>query len=535
MDHNNNNGAERDGILTSGSNHSFWIDSVNPLKFDQLKFDMTAHTIVIGGGIAGLSIAYCLAKAGTSVIVLEDGFLGSGETGRTTAHLVNALDDRYSVIENRLGREHSILAAESHTEAIRFIEEVVQTENINCDFQRVPGYLFLHSSDNVLTLEDELLATHRAGLKTEMLSNVPGIDSESGPCLKFPYQAQFHPMKYLRGLAEAITRLGGKIFTETRVTDFKKDWVTANGFIVKGEHIVVATNSPINDLVTMHTKQHPYRTYVIGGLVPHNAISQALWWDTGNTNSNWASEPYHYVRLQRYDDKFDLLIAGGEDHKTGQAEKENIPEERRFNSLIRWTRQRFPQIQDIIYQWSGQVLEPVDCMAFIGRNPGDRNIYIATGDSGNGMTHGSIAGMLISDLILGRTNRWEKLYDPARITLKATGDFLQEVGNMAAQYLDLLSPGDIKSIENLHPGEGAIMNVGLKKTAVYRDQTNGLHAFSAICPHLGCVVRWNGSEKSFDCPCHGSRFTCEGKVVNGPAQSDLKRVMPAPNKITLND
>jgi Rieske Fe-S protein len=331
-------------------------------------------------------------------------------------------------------------------------------------------------------------------------------------------------MKYLKGLTDAIIKYGGKIFTETSAQKFSKEKLEANGFTVHANHFVIATNSPVNDRVTMHTKQHPYRTYVIGGLVPKSLISPALWWDTGNMNSKWVTDPYHYVRLQPYNDAFDLLISGGEDHKTGQAEKENIPEESRYANLINWTKEHFPMMQEIVYRWSGQVLEPVDCMAFIGRNPGDKNIYIATGDSGNGMTHGTIAGMLISDLIMGKNNPWKDLYDPARITLKATGDFLQEAGNMAAQYLDYLSPGDVKSLRELKPMNGAILNVGAKKAAVYRDEKNMLHAYSAICPHLGCVVRWNGSEQSFDCPCHGSRFTCEGKVVNGPSQGDLKKI-----------
>jgi Rieske Fe-S protein len=178
-----------------------------------------------------------------------------------------------------------------------------------------------------------------------------------------------------------------------------------------------------------------------------------------------------------------------------------------------------------VYRWSGQVLEPVDSLAFIGRNPGNKNIYIATGDSGNGMTHGTIAGMLIGDLILGVTNPWEEVYDPARITLKASGDFLKEVSNMTVQYLDYLAPGDIKTINELPTNEGAVMTLGGRKAAVFRDDKNVVHAYSAICPHLGCVLQWNSTEKSFDCPCHGSRFTCEGKVVNGPANTDLKRII----------
>lgn len=220
----------------------------------------------------------------------------------------------------------------------------------------------------------------------------------------------------------------------------------------------------------------------------------------------------------------DLLIAGGEDHKTGQADKENIEEAHRYDKLEQWTRKHFPAMKEIIYHWSGQVMEPVDMMAFIGKNPGDKNIYIATGDSGNGMTHGTIAGMLISDLILGKSNPWEKLYDPSRITLKATGDFLKEVGNMSLQYLDYFEAGDVRSIHDLKPEQGAIITMRGKKIAVYKDQLQVLHTFSAVCPHLGCVVQWNGDEHSFDCPCHGSRFTTEGKVVNGPALNGLKPV-----------
>lgn len=513
-----------EGTLTSGANISYWIDSMEPLKFNTLNNDIETDAVIVGGGISGLTIAYCLAKAGREVVVIEDGFLGSGETGRTTAHIVNALDDRYSEIEAKFGAQNSKLAAESHTAAIDFIEQVIKQENIDCDFKRVDGYLFLHPSDKLKTLEDELEATQRAGLKTEMLPHVPGIEIEKGPSLKFSNQAQFHPMKYIKGLAEAILRNGGKIFTETHAKEIGNKKLLANGYTVKANHLVVATNSPINDLVTMHTKQHAYRTYVIGALIPKDAVGTALWWDTGNLNSKWVADPYHYVRIQAFNDEFDLLFAGGEDHKTGQMDKENITEEDRFKSLINWTRKRFPMINQIVYHWSGQVLEPVDSLAYIGKNPGDKNIYIVTGDSGNGMTHAAIGGMLISDLIRGIENPWEKLYDPSRITIKATGDYLKEVGNMAAQYLDFLTPGDVKSVENLSPGQGAIINLAAKKTAVYRDENNVLHSYSAICPHLGCVVQWNGSEKSFDCPCHGSRFTCEGKVVNGPATNDLKKI-----------
>jgi glycine/D-amino acid oxidase-like deaminating enzyme/nitrite reductase/ring-hydroxylating ferredoxin subunit len=512
-------------ILSAGYHTSCWADTVKMLLYDALRNNATTKVIVIGAGIAGLSTAYCLAKAGHEVMVLEDGNIGSGESGRTTAHLTNALDDRYFEIENLFGLEASRLAADSHTTAIRFIEDTVIEEQIACDFRRVNGYLFLHPTDKVKTLEDELAATHRAGIDTALIRDTPCIPKNGGPCLRFNGQAQFHPLKYIEGLCKAITRYGGKIYTSTHVSRISKEGVEANGYYVKAEHVVVATNTPINDMVTMHTKQFAYRTYVIAARIPKDVLPHALWWDTGDQQSAWSTKPYHYIRTQPLNNVYDLLICGGEDHKTGQAGKESIPEEDRYTILEFWARERFPFIHSIAYRWSGQIMEPLDFLGFIGRNPGDQNIYITTGDSGNGMTHGTVAGILISDLIKGNHNRWEKLYDPARVNLRKTGDYLKEVGSMAAQYLDYLLPGDVSSIKDLRPNNGAIVRSGVKKLAVYKDPSGRLHAFSATCPHLGCNVRWNKDEQSFDCPCHGSRFSALGKVINGPALEDLKAVV----------
>jgi Rieske Fe-S protein len=226
--------------------------------------------------------------------------------------------------------------------------------------------------------------------------------------------------------------------------------------------------------------------------------------------------------LQAYTDQHDLLIAGGEDHKTGQADSEHIPEEDRYERLIEWTRHHFPSMQEISYRWSGQVMEPLDSLAFIGRNPGNENIYIITGDSGNGMTHGTIGGLIITDLINGKENLWAEIYKPTRIPLKVAGTYMREVLNMAGQYSDWLSKGDVQSFEEIANDEGAIISSGLKKLAAYRNEHGELHVFNATCPHLGCVVQWNADEKTFDCPCHGSRFSKEGAVINGPAVSDLK-------------
>ena len=510
------------GKKTSGTNISFWIDSTPMRTGVKLDRDINTDVLVIGGGIAGLTTAYLLLKTGKKVTLVEDGFLASGESGRTTAHLTAALDDRYYFIENVFGQSAAALAAESHTSAIAEIGRIVQSEQIDCHFKKVSGYLFLDPTDKPSHLEKEFDATQRAGLNTQFLESVPAMaGGEQMKCVEFVGQAQFHITKYLNGLADAILSLGGNIFTQTRAEEISSKGAKANGFEIKAQHIVVATNTPVNDWVTMHTKQHPYRTYVIGGKIKKGSLPYALWWDTGNADSKWVSQPYHYVRLESYDENYDLLISGGEDHKTGQAESEDIPEEQRYERLEQWTRAHFPEMEDVVYRWSGQVMEPVDSLGYMGKNPGDDNIYIITGDSGNGMTHTTIGAMIIRDLIIGEKNRWADLYDPSRITFKTADDFVMETANMAAQYLDWVTPADLKDAESLQPGQGGIVTSGLKKIAVYKDEHGELQKYTAVCPHLGCIVRWNGDEKTFDCPCHGSRFTCQGEVINGPAMTGL--------------
>jgi glycine/D-amino acid oxidase-like deaminating enzyme/nitrite reductase/ring-hydroxylating ferredoxin subunit len=520
----------KSGALTSGENISYWLDSVKPVEFTTLNTDIKTDVLVVGGGMAGLTAAYCLLKEGKKVVLVEDGLIGSGETGRTTAHITYALDDRYYEIEKAFGVDGIKLAGESHNAAINWIEQTISSEGVDCHFERVDGFLFLHASDKEENLRKEYEATKRAGLETEWIENLHGITGYNGPALKFPRQGQFHAMRYVQMLANAVKRLGGEIYTRSRADKISKKGAECNGYAITASHIVVATNTPVNDLVTMHTKQHPYRTYVIGAKIPKGQLPHSLWWDTGDLNSKWPSDPYHYVRLQRFDSEYDLLIAGGEDHKTGQADEEGIAEEDRYENLEMWTKKHFPAMGDVVYRWSGQVMEPVDYMGFIGRNPGDDNVYIITGDSGNGMTHTTIGGLLVTDLILGKNNPWVDLYSPKRLPLKTPGTFITEALNMAKQYGDWFAAGDIEKAEQLANGEGAIMGKGLKKVAVFRDEKSELHTFSAVCPHLHCIVQWNGDEKTFDCPCHGSRFTCMGEVINGPATKGLEKVKEAARK-----
>lgn len=501
-----------------GASRSVWVESITAPAYSAIPDDAVADVCVVGAGIAGLTTAYLLAKEGLSVVVLNDGPVGGGETSRTTAHLSNALDDRYIEIERIHGHERSRLAAESHTAAIDRIQAIATQENIHCDFTRVDGHLFLAPGMDIDLLRQEKEAAHRAGLTdVSLLNGTPLPGAETTPCLKFPRQGQFHPLKYVYGLAQSFTRLGGRLYTSTHVssvTGGKPARVeTTSGRIVRSDAVVMATNTPVNDLVAMHLKQAAYRTYVLGIQVPKGSVRKALYWDT--------QDPYHYVRLQSWSDRSDMLIIGGEDHKTGQADDT----EERHTRLTSWTRSLFGTIGTIEFQWSGQIMESVDGLAFIGRNPMDEsNVYIATGDSGMGMTHGMIAGMLLTDLIQGRHNPWTDVYDPSRVRIGATQELAQENANVAVQYADWVTGGDVDSLNQIPLNSGAVMRDGMSKIAVYRDERKVYHARSAVCPHLGCIVSWNPSEHSWDCPCHGSRFDKYGKVVNGPALSDLTPV-----------
>jgi glycine/D-amino acid oxidase-like deaminating enzyme/nitrite reductase/ring-hydroxylating ferredoxin subunit len=487
---------------------SVWSATAALPECGPLAENVHVDVCIVGGGIAGLSTAYHLIQAGRSVAVLEDGPLVSGMTRMTTGHLVNMLDDRYFELEKLHGAEAMRVAADSHSAAIERIDEIVKKEGIDCDFARLDGYLFLAEGDKRATLEKELNAAHRAGLRgVELLPRAP-FSWDSGPCLRFPRQGQFHPLKYLAGLTAAIRRAGGRIFCSSHADHVEGGvpaLVHAGKHVVTGDALVVATNVPINNLLAIHTKQAPYMTYVIAARVPRGAVPKILAWDTG--------DPYHYIRLHD-----DLLIVGGEDHKSGQAH--DSPE--RYRKLEAWARARFPMMQELEYTWGGQIMEPIDYLAFIGHNPmDDENIYVATGDSGMGLTHGTIAGMLLCDLILGRPNPWAKLYSPARLPVKAAGEFAREDLNMAAQYADWLTPGDVKSADQIERDSGAIVRRGLEKIAAYRDAGGALHECLAACPHLGCIVQWNPAEQTWDCPCHGSRFDAYGHVINGPANRDL--------------
>ena len=481
-----------------------------------LSADATADVCVVGAGIAGLSTAALLAREGAKVIVLDASQPGRGESCRTTAHLSNAIDDRFYNIARWHGREGARLAAQSHGAAIDRVQGFVEELDIACDFRRVPGFLFAAGEQNESSIDDEFEAARAAGLRDTSLAPWP-VEGAAGPrCLRFPGQAQISPWPYLAALADEVVRRGGRVHGGTRVHDIMEGRTaiirTETGLRIAAKAVVVATNTPVNDRFAIHTKQHAYRTYVTSLLVPEDAVPLGLFWDNG--------DPYHYVRLAPSRVRGACaLIVGGEDHRTGEAEQA----ESRFERLEQWARERFPVVDNSpAVHWSGQVMETIDGLGYIGRNPGlHENTYVATGDSGMGMTHGTLAGMIITDLILARANPWSHLYSPNRVTLTAALTFAKENFHVARHYLDWGRRAGKDETQDIPAGCGRVVQRGTQKIAVYRDAQGALHERSAVCPHLGCIVSWNNVENTWDCPCHGSRFQADGTVVNGPSAESL--------------
>jgi glycine/D-amino acid oxidase-like deaminating enzyme/nitrite reductase/ring-hydroxylating ferredoxin subunit len=504
--------------LRTGESKSLWM-SLDSLPAEPLfQKHLRADVCIVGAGIAGISAAYWLAREGIRVVVVTEDRIGSGQTGRTTAHLSNAMDHTYLQIEKWHGLDGAKLAASSHTWAIDQIEYICEREGIECEFRRIDGFHFGQSRMDTDFLTEEIKAVHRAGLTSaKLLSKFATRGAPfDGPCIHYPMQAELHPLKYLYGLANSAAKMGARIYTNVRVefVDGGQPCIvsTDHGFKIECNAVFVATHAPFIDRLVMITKQASYQTYVIGLRIEKDSIPKALYWDHEN--------PFHYARVV-FGASSDVLLIGGEDHKTGQAEDESAC----LHRLERWARQRLPQAGETMFRWSGQIEQSMDGLAFIGRNPMDaENVFICTGDSGMGMTHGTIAGRIISDLIAKRENPWISLYDPSRKRIGAARNWLDENTNSLLQYREHFTGSEITSIASLPRGEGAVIREGLWKSAIYRDEYGVVHELSAFCPHLGGIVHWNKEEKAWDCPCHGSRFAPLGKVIHGPSKCGLKQM-----------
>jgi glycine/D-amino acid oxidase-like deaminating enzyme/nitrite reductase/ring-hydroxylating ferredoxin subunit len=497
----------------------YWTTSATIRPFAKLTRDVAADVVIVGGGITGLTAAYQLADAGKKIVVLERERCGSTDTGHTSAHLTMVTDLRPSELVKRFGRDHAQAAWDAGLAAIAHINDVVRERAIDCDFEWVEGYLHAPASEEPTKDEhrfkEEAYVARELGFDAEFMESVPLMGR---PGVRFAIQARIHPRKYLAGVANAIVALGGEIFEHSEASEFSEGprRVSANGHTVTCDDVVIATHNPIVGLggfagaTLFQTKLALYTTYVIAGRVAHGAVPDGLWWDTG--------DPYYYLRIEPHRDH-DVVIFGGEDHKTGQHDDTSACHRRleeRLRAIVTGV--------DVTHRWSGQVIETPDGLPYIGRSA--EHQYFATGFAGNGMTFGTLAGMMIADAVLERRNPWRELFDPSRKAItRGLWDYVKE--NVDYPYYmirDRFTGAEAQSVRAVNRGEGKIIERNGAKVAAYRDEDGSVSLRSAVCTHLGCVVGWNAAEQTWDCPCHGSRFKPTGEVISGPAGAPLSEV-----------
>jgi glycine/D-amino acid oxidase-like deaminating enzyme/nitrite reductase/ring-hydroxylating ferredoxin subunit len=500
--------------------HSIWMTEPAP-QFPVMPGDLKVDVAIIGAGMTGITTALMLKRRGRKVAVIDAATVGAGETSRTSAHLAWALDARISTLRGRFGREATAVAVRAHAAAIDWMERTAADLRIECDFLRVPGFLYCDASDEagLALLEEEAEATAELGLETSWQTGLP-LPFPVGRALLFPNQAQFHPLRYLYGLAGTIPGDGSAIYGGTRVLsvdDGEPCRVTTERGTITCEAVVVAAHVPISNRVFMHTKLEPMRTYVLA--VPSPVpLGAGLFWDT--------AEPYHYWRTVQSEGET-LMLVGGADHKVG----ESHDTEAAFRALESYVNGRLggrpgsARAQAIKERWSGQIIEPVDGLAYVGRNSLSTRVFVATGYSGNGLTGATAAAMILADEVNGTPHPWSDVFAATRITPVASAKAFVRHNTSAAKHLvtDRFKTTPPRELADLAAGEGRVVELGGEKLAVYRDPVGALRALSAVCTHLGCLVAWNNAEQSWDCPCHGSRFSPEGDVVNGPAVSPLER------------
>jgi len=510
----------------------------------ELRGRVATEICIIGAGLTGLSVAYHLARAGKGVVVL-DAMGGSGpeeprhfgESLRTPALLTQVVAAGYAAMIRHHGFKGAQRVAESHGRAIDDVEETIALERLECGFARVDASLFLAPGEPWARLERELHSAHMAGLRgAEWRDDLPIPGLDVGPGIRYPRQARLSPVPYLVGLRRAVERYGGRIFGGTRVHRLESRGSreseegaghrveTAGGDEVLAQAVVIATHVPLNDRFAIHSKQEARRTHLLAVAIPRGSVPDLLLHEFA------APWPGHSIRVLPGNDGRDLLVVSGEDHRVG-FDCGSREEASRWRRLEWWARERFPMAEEIVAAWTMQTLVTTDGIGFIGRKPYESpGVYVASGDNGIGLTHSAVAGRLLSDLILHGESPWEALYDPARFDRvfpsSGLGRRLRDIAEVALCYGDYLHGNaddhPVEALGTLAPGEGRRLESAGRQLACYRDEEGTLHCFSAVCPHMKGLVRWNATEKTWDCPCHGSRFDAgEGEVINGPATEGL--------------
>ncbi|WP_017299143.1 FAD-dependent oxidoreductase [Nodosilinea nodulosa] len=500
-------------MTLTGRHVSYWIDSTLPSTYPALSQDVTVDVAVVGAGLAGVMTAKLLKRAGKTVALIEADRIGRGTSGHTTAK-VSALHQLiYADLIDEHGDEKARLYGESNRAAIARLADLIAAENIDCDLERKANYTFATDEAGLAKVQAEVTATQTLGLPTSFVESVDLPFPVAG-AIMMPDEAQFHPRKFMLAIAATLPGDGSHVFEQTRVKTVEDEGpcrvITHNGSTVIAQDVVITTNLPILDIGLYFAKTYPQRSYLVAGPIEASRAPQGMYIGVG--------EGYRSIRTTPTNDGGLLLLVGGEGHKVGTDDATD----ERFQRLESYLHSTFGV--EPAYRWSSQDMYSFDKLPYIGTlTPAHHHTYVATGFSLWGMAKSVMAGMMLSDRILGIENPWADLYEATRPTPFVTATSIQQNLEVGIRWVGDRFKGLFDSADSVKPGEGKLITHKGSKIAAYRDDSGELHTVSAVCPHLGCIVAWNEAETSWDCPCHGSRFTCEGKILHGPAVKPLEQ------------
>ncbi len=497
---------------------SLWNSFEDSTDFPSLKQEINVDIAIIGGGITGISTAQLLKKQGFSVAVLEAKKVGKGTTADSTGNLYCTIDQTLSSLQSKYDTEEVQKIVDSRKEAVDLIEKNVNESEIDCDFKRVPMFLYSANEENSEKISNEYDTMVTCDLSVKAADREE-ILIDYANAVKLTHQAQFNPLRYVQGLAKSIRDECCKIYEDTRVTDIKEE---DDNVILKTDHgninakyAVHATHTPKGVRLLYHTVLGPYREYGIAAKINSDDFPEGIFWGYFGKGDKYSLRTYTH-------DAENFIIAVGQPHKVGQAEDN----EQKIKTLISFLKQHI-DVGEITHKWGGQHYRPADKIPYIGKRYGDSRIYLATGFSTDGLVYGTLAGMLLSDAIAGEENRYAELYKASRFTpAKSVKKFAEENLNTVTEVAkDLFSSGDLEELKRLKIGEGKVFAKSGHKIAVNKNEDGELIMHSAFCTHLGCIVHWNDAEDTWDCPCHGSRFDQEGCILEGPAMHPLSEIV----------
>jgi glycine/D-amino acid oxidase-like deaminating enzyme/nitrite reductase/ring-hydroxylating ferredoxin subunit len=502
------------------ADNSFWIETLSTNSkptYSSLNKNISTDVVIIGAGITGLTTAYLLSKSGKKVVLVDKGALHSGETAYTTAFLTSYPDTKLSSIRGKWNAEKVNWVLKSGEEAINIIEKISKDEKINCDFKRCPVYIYSAKKEDVDYLKNEKEVAKESGHRF-IYRNDLKLPFKNYGYLEVPNQAKFHPLKYLSKLAAVIYKNGVEIYENTLISNIEDSdrgviVTTENGNTITADYAVMATHNTFGGPLMVQTELVPYETYVICAELENNALAENLYWDT--------NDPYYYTRIDKSEDGKTILMLGGADHKTGETVNDASE---KYNQLERYLNQLLPATKyKVLLRWSGQVVESVDGLPFIGFLPEKKHTLVATGFAGAGMTLGTIAARIMTDLIDQNQNVLTNLYPVMRA--KSLDHMIEKGATIVREYLrKYLGKFSDIDIDSIDADSGKIFEENGKKIAVYKTKDGHVIKLSATCTHMGCLVNWNDDQKSWDCPCHGSRFLNDGTVMGGPATKPLEKL-----------